>query len=306
MENNSLVTVNILSYNRKEELKNTLQKVYGQDYKNIEVIVVDNASCDGSAEMVRNDFPNAILIKMQKNIGIAGWNEGFKIAKGEYILVLDDDSYPDKDSITCGIETFKLQDELGILAYNIFNNRIEKSETEKFLEEPYFFVGCGAMIKKEVIEKVGLFNKYYFIYLHELDYSARCYNAGFKIKYFPDAVVYHNQNLDSRGERNENPFTSRYRYKNYFISYLIFLIQSFSLRFTLLYSFKWIANRFIIAVTYNYWKEFLHSLFHIIKNAPKYFKGRMELKKVIQQIYHNGNMPLFDPQYYDRHKKIAK
>ena len=83
MENDQpLVTVNILSYNRKDELRNTLQKVYEQDYENIEVIVVDNASSDGSPEMVDKEFPGAKLIKLEKNIGIAGWNEGFVGARG--------------------------------------------------------------------------------------------------------------------------------------------------------------------------------------------------------------------------------
>lgn len=302
MENNPLVTVNILSFNRKEELRNTLEKVYGQDYKNIEVIVVDNASNDGSTEMIDRDFPNVILIKMQKNIGIAGWNEGFKIAKGEYILVLDDDSYPHDNSLQRGVQILMNKSEIGIVAYKVYNNRIEKSETEKFLDEPFFFVGCGALIKRGVIEEVGLFNEQYFIYLHELDYSARCYDIGFKIKYCSDSIVCHNQNLDSRGDKKENPFTSQYRYRNYFINYFIFLIQRFSLRFTLLYSFKWIANRFVIAARYRYWKEFLYSLSHLVRNTPKYYKGRMKLKKVVQQFYNYGNMPLFDPQYFNREK----
>ena len=89
MNEQPLVTVNILSFNRKDELRNTLTKVYEQDYKNIEVIVVDNASSDGSPEMVKNEFPKVQLIQLEKNIGIAGWNEGFEIAKGEYVLVLD-------------------------------------------------------------------------------------------------------------------------------------------------------------------------------------------------------------------------
>ncbi|RJP62305.1 MAG: glycosyltransferase, partial [Ignavibacteriales bacterium] len=73
MENNRpLVTVNILSYNRKDELRNTLKKVYEQDYKNIEIIVVDNASSDGTHEMVKSEFPEVKLIQLEKNIGIAG------------------------------------------------------------------------------------------------------------------------------------------------------------------------------------------------------------------------------------------
>jgi len=107
MNNQPLVTVNILSYNRKDELRNTLTKVFAQDYKNIEVIVVDNASSDGSSEMVKNEFPSVQLIQMEKNIGIAGWNEGFKIAKGDYVLVLDDDSYPEEQSIQKNSKYFK-------------------------------------------------------------------------------------------------------------------------------------------------------------------------------------------------------
>lgn len=56
MNEEPLVTVNILSFNRKDELRNTLTKVYDQDYKNIEIIVVDNASGDGSSEMVKKNF----------------------------------------------------------------------------------------------------------------------------------------------------------------------------------------------------------------------------------------------------------
>ena len=99
-----LVTINILSYNRKDELRITLQKVFEQDYKNIEVVVVDNASTDGAPEMVEQDFPQVKLIRLKKNIGIAGWNEGFKAAKGEYVLVLDDDSYPLNNSIENGLK----------------------------------------------------------------------------------------------------------------------------------------------------------------------------------------------------------
>lgn len=303
MENNPLVTVNILSYNRKEELRNTLEKVYTQDYKNIEVIVVDNASNDGSPEMVQIGFPNVILVKMERNAGISGWNEGFKIAKGEYILVLDDDSYPDVNSISRGVKVFNFDVELGIASYKIFNNRIKETETNNFLKVPFFFVGCGALIKKEVIGKVGYFNEDYFIYLHELDYSARCYNFGLKIEYFPEMIVYHNQHLKSRGECYEDPFKSRYRYKNYFISYFVFLIQRFDLRFTIIYSLKWIINRFMIALRFNYWREFFTSIHHILKNMPKYFRGRTILKKSVQKFYHNGNMPLFDPQYFDIDEK---
>lgn len=304
LDNMPLVSVNILSYKRRDELKNTLQKVYSQNYKSIEVIVVDNASNDGTSEMVTKEFPEVKLMGLNNNVGISGWNEGFKIAQGEYILVLDDDSYPDQETIQKGIEEFQKNKRLGIVAFEIFNTRIKKSETKEFKPRPYLFVGCGALIKKEVLDKVGYYNEEYFIYLHELDYSARCYDYGYEIKYLPSVLVFHNQNINSRGKVNEDPFRSRYRYKYYFISYSIFLIQRFPSSRSLFYLVKWIANRLIISFCYLYFFEFSFSLFHITVNYKKYFSKRSILTEDVQKFYNYGNIPLIDHGFFDRNAKF--
>jgi len=117
-EQNPLVTVNILSWNRKEDLRESLIELKKTTYPNIELIVVDNASTDGSPEMVEREFPYVKLIKMPKNIGIAGWNIGFEKANGKYIMVLDDDSYPAPDAIELMVEEFEKADEdVGIIAF---------------------------------------------------------------------------------------------------------------------------------------------------------------------------------------------
>ena len=110
MNHRLFVTVNILSHNRKNELRHTLTKIYEQDYKNIEIIVVDNASSDGTPIMVETEFPEVKLIKLYKNIGIAGWNKGFEVASGEYILVLDDDSYPGSDTINKALNCIRSEE----------------------------------------------------------------------------------------------------------------------------------------------------------------------------------------------------
>ena len=76
--------------------------------------------------MVEREFPSVHLIKLKKNIGIAGWNEGFKIAKGEYVLVLDDDSYPDADTISNGMDYLIELKNFGILAISIYNLKDKK------------------------------------------------------------------------------------------------------------------------------------------------------------------------------------
>ena len=157
-----LVTVNILSFNRRNELRNTLTKVFEQDYKNIEVIVVDNASTDGSSKMVTEEFPEVKLIKMEKNIGIAGWNEGFCAAKGEYVLVLDDDSHPLPGTIISGIQAMRQDDSNGIVAFKVYNSIFRKYESFFIDDEPYSFVGCGALIKQELVKRIGGYNVFYF------------------------------------------------------------------------------------------------------------------------------------------------
>jgi len=300
MNDKPLVTVNILSFNRKDELRNTLSKVYEQDYKNIEIIVVDNASSDGSSEMVKQEFPNVQLIQMEKNIGIAGWNEGFKVAKGEYVLVLDDDSYPDKSSVLKAVQVFDKNNQLGIIAYNIINLRLSNSETETFAQKPRFFVGCGALIKTRVLNKIGFYNEQYFIYFHELDYSARCYDAGYEILYLSSVSVFHNQSLLSRGNKNEDPYFSEYRFRYYFISYSIFLIQRFLPYYAVKYLLKWIVNRTLVCIRYLFFKSFIKAFLYLISNIIPIINGRKTLSHEVQKFYDFGNIPFIDTEYLRR------
>jgi GT2 family glycosyltransferase len=302
MTNNPLVTVNILSFNRRNELRNTLMKVYEQDYKNIEVIVVDNASSDGSAEMVEKEFPSVILIRLKKNIGIAGWNEGFEIAKGEYVLVLDDDSYPENDAIETAINRMDNQN-VGIVAFKIFNTLALKYETENFNKNPLFFIGCGALIRKSILNKIGMFGSEYFIYFNEIDMSIRCYNLGYSIELCEEAVILHNQSAKRLGN-SKNIYTTRERYKYYFISYTFFLIQNFDRWKVIPSIFRWIANRTIICFTNGYYKEYFQSIYLIFSAMPVCLQNRRNISKKVQIFYNYGKMPIIDKDYFPAYHKF--
>lgn len=296
--NNPLVSVNILSFNRKDELRNTLQKVSEQDYKNIEIIVVDNASTDSTAKTVQSDFPEVKLISLPDNIGIAGWNRGFEIAEGEYILLLDDDSYPSPNTIRKAISYFENNTSISIIAAKIINTKSGFVETNEFNERPNFFVGCGAFLKKEVYKNVGGFNELIFIYLHELEYCARCYNSGFDIRYVSDIIVYHDQSPNRRKWKNDNPYRTSFRYYHYFISYLIFLLQNFNLKYIIIYLPKWIINRVLVAIVFSYYKEFFKACSHLLRIRRKILEGRKVMKTSVQKFYRNGNIPFIDKDYF--------
>jgi len=289
-DNSPLVTVNILSFNRKDELRNTLTKVYEQDYKNIEVIVVDNASSDGSAEMVGNEFPKVILVRMLNNIGIAGWNEGFKIAKGEYVLVLDDDSYPEIFSIANALSCF-VSDNVGITACNIYNPSLQNYETLNFPDYPLYFIGCGAVIKKETLRKIGYYNPMYFIFNHELDFSIRCYAGGFVIKYARNSIVRHDKTASNKNYKYE-----KFRYKFNFITYLIFLTENFMGLNLYISYFRWLINRIIVCFYYGFYREYLYGLFEFFKIYPAIKKRKLSTE--LMNKYNFGKMSFIDKEYF--------
>lgn len=281
-----LVTVNILSYNRKDELRNTLTKVFELDHKNIEVIVVDNASSDGAPEMVEREFPNVNLKKLDKNIGIAGWNKGFEAAKGEYILVLDDDSYPDYESIGKALNCFH-DESVGIVympVYNLHHKQLEGNNID--VNNPQTFIGCGGLIKTEVIRNVGVYSDLLFLYEHEIEFSMRVYNEGFIIKYCPDAIIYHENSLKNR--KVINKIDQR---KIYFISrnYIIILFLHFSLGNFIFFVPQLIIGRIISSLFqgafYNTVKGFTISILLL----PSLVKKRTVLKKSIRRFYNLGN-----------------
>jgi GT2 family glycosyltransferase len=162
------------------------------------VIVVDNASNDGSAEMVKLEFPDVQLIQLEKNIGIAGWNEGFKVAKGEYVLVLDDDSYPDKttlkNAILCAISTEKI----GIVVLKIYDKKKNMIINERHDNLVVLsFIGCGALLHRNVFRNY-LFNENIFLYEHEVDYSIRVSNSGYMLIYCNNSFITHSNSVLNR------------------------------------------------------------------------------------------------------------
>lgn len=199
----------ILNFNREKELLHTLEKTYQlmADKELFEVIVVDNASTDNSVASVTKSYPDAHLIERSVNNGIAGWNDGFALAQGEYLIVLDDDS-----NIEHGLEeAIAVLDEhpdVGILALNVAGGAFP-TDYLVHMQDNIDFIGCGAIIRREVYQTIGGFAQWLFIYTHEWEYAIRCLEAGYKIKYFENCLVTHRTSNINRTQQRVKVFSIR-------------------------------------------------------------------------------------------------
>jgi GT2 family glycosyltransferase len=195
------VSVVMLSFNRRDDVVEGVGELLSRDYDNLEIIVVDNGSTDGTAEMVRERFPQVVLVALEKNIGVAAYNTGFDRARGEYIVVLDDDSFPGENAIQRMVEEFRKDEKLGIIAFDVrhYDEFKKKDSTPTKAEHRenktcgyrMAFNGCGVGIRKRLLEEVGGYPGEFFLYWNEQDLSIRTMDAGYQIQWFRDIVSYH-------------------------------------------------------------------------------------------------------------------
>lgn len=215
--NNPLVSIVIVTWNRKEEVLETVQSVYDQAYQNYEIIVVDNGSTDGTVEALHQAYPKVRIIALDQNRGpTGGRNQGIAAARGEIIFLLDSDASLGHDTLTRIVRKFQIGPDIGVIAckvVNAYTTRIggsgwiytEKDKADQDLEFlSYSFCACGTAILKKAFDQAGPFWDSLFIFREEDELSLRVWDAGYKILYYPEAVVYHRESPRMRvagGER---------------------------------------------------------------------------------------------------------
>lgn len=204
-----LVSIVTLCWNRKEDILESLKGIQEIDYEPLEIIVVDNNSTDGTSEAIEKKFPNVKIIKMFKNIGIEAYNIGFKNAKGEYIVILDDDSFPHSKAIGRMVKKFEQDDKLGMVAFDVrnyykYDEVTQEDDNEgiqnKAVAKEYNmgFNGAGAGVRRKLFEQIGFYPEEFFLYWNEADTAFRIWNAGYKIEFFADVVSYHKYSPQNR------------------------------------------------------------------------------------------------------------
>ncbi|MFZ2071221.1 MAG: glycosyltransferase family 2 protein [Halobacteriota archaeon] len=200
--NEPLVSVVIVNWNKKSDLKKAIESIYDQTYQNIEIIVVDNHSTDGSIEMVQKDFLNVKLIIMpDSDYGACETiNIGMVNTVGEFVVVMDNDAILEKDWIELAVKNFNENDKIGAIGSKVVNYYSKKAEwyharpVEEWQDKEFKtsqFHGAAAAFRKSVLDEVGYYPKEYFLYENEFALGAKIINAGYDVIYCPNVVAYH-------------------------------------------------------------------------------------------------------------------
>lgn len=211
----SEVTVIIPNYNGIKFMDVCLQSLNNQTLRDFSIILVDNASTDGSYELVKNEYPYVKRIRLDKNYGFSrAVNEGIKAASTPYVILLNNDTEVHEDFVmklfvrikksnrnfSCGSRMLDFNqrdviDDAGGL-YCALGYAFSKGKGGKYSdyeEEKEVFFNCAgaAIYRKSVFEKIGYFDEDFFAYLEDVDVGYRARIYGYKNIFHPEAIVYH-------------------------------------------------------------------------------------------------------------------
>jgi GT2 family glycosyltransferase len=236
---NLVVSFVISTYNRRDVLLATLARMRqcGLSRDAFEIMVVDNASRDGTASAVAADFPEVRLFALPENRGSCAKNVALERAGGRYVVFLDDDSYPMSGSIARMIHHFDSDPTLGAAAFTV----TLPDGSRECSAYPDVFIGCGTGFRRSALLQVGALPEDFFMQAEEYDLSFRLLDAGWDVRTFDDLHVTHLKTPNARRSWR----TMRLDVRNNFVVATRYIPDRWATQFTL----EWMRRYYRIART---------------------------------------------------------
>jgi GT2 family glycosyltransferase len=222
------VCVIVLNWNQPEVTAACLDSVQSLQYPSFEIILVDNGSTDNSVQLIEKTFTGILVMKNQKNLGFAeGSNVGMRRAMqrgADYVFLLNNDTVVSSDALAILVGAAERDQQIGIAGPTIYyygcGNEVWRiggtidrfgrardlasvathNDAPAHSRELDFVTGCAMLVKRTVVEHVGMIDPRFFAYYEELDWCMRAKRAGFSVLYVPGAKVWHKIAVDARSE----------------------------------------------------------------------------------------------------------
>ena len=188
------VTIVFLVHDRRDELRTSLRSMlFESDYdrERVDVVVVDNASTDGSAAMVEEEFPEVRLIRRGTNRGVSGWNDGFAVARGDYVLALDDDCYLPPDGLRRAVAAAR-EHHADLVSFKVVSTADpEFVFSDEYRTGLFMFWGCAVLVDRQALQQLGGYDPEIFVWANELEFMIRFFDRGYRHLHLPSVVAQH-------------------------------------------------------------------------------------------------------------------
>lgn len=208
-------SVIIPNYNGAEFIKECIDSLKLQEYKDFEIIVVDNGSKDDSADLVEREYPGIRLKRLDQNYGFSrAVNEGLRMSEAPFVILLNSDTRVEAGFVGALVSAIKSDESVFSVAskmiqmkrpdkldgagdlYSAFGwayARGKGRSSEGYTKTSKVFSACGgaAIYRRSILDEIGWFDEFHFAYLEDTDIGYRARIMGYKNIYCPEAKVYH-------------------------------------------------------------------------------------------------------------------
>jgi GT2 family glycosyltransferase len=216
------VSVIIPNWNGRDLLGPCLESLYRQQFDDFETVLVDNGSTDGSISFVEQNFPQVAIVRFSENRGFsAAVNAGISASASPYVCLLNNDTEVDPRWLGTLVQALAADVQAGSAASKVlyfsdphsvnsagdefslfgvaYQRRLMPGDTDLFNQGRYVFSACGAaaLYRRELFDKVGLFDEAFFAYQEDVDLGFRAQLLGYRCLFVPKAIVYHKYQMTS-------------------------------------------------------------------------------------------------------------
>ena len=310
-----LISVIVVNFNGEDFLKILLPSLLKTNYEKFEIILVDNASSDGSIEYVRYNFKDEriAIVKNDKNYGpAAARNIGFKRAGGEYIAFLDNDTEVDREWLNELVRVFESDSKIAVAQCKLLNmverNRFDHAgdyltplgflserssqciDVGQFdaVEDIFSAKSAATMIRSSVYKEIGMFDDSYFIFVEETDFCFRAWLAGYRVVFVPKAIVWHAFNTSFKQEKRyyTSYITKFYGCRNYIMTLLKNLNLANVIKILPIHIFSWFVLSTLFLIQGKIKESFLilKGILWNLSNIKTIIKKRIFIQKEVRKV----------------------